>query len=56
VDTESAVGPEDMCVRIGIGAEERYEGHHDITQLLLRKKLNQREFAEQLVCALREGR
>jgi hypothetical protein len=50
------MGSVDMCVRLGIGAEERYEGHHHITQLLLRKNLKQCEFAEELVCALREGR
>jgi hypothetical protein len=46
----------ETCQRVGIAAEERYEGHHHITQLLVRKNLKQCEFAEELVCALREGR
>lgn len=50
------MGSVEMCQRIGIAAEERYEGHHHITQLLVRKNLKQGEFAEELVCALRDGR
>ena len=50
------MGAIQMCQRIGIGAEERYEGHHHITQLLARKNLKQCEFAEELVSALRDGR
>ena len=46
-------GSVDTCQRIGIAAEERYDGHHQITQLLVRKNLKQCEFAEELVCALR---
>jgi hypothetical protein len=50
------MGSMEMCERIGIGAEERYKGHHHITQLLVRKNLKQCEFAEELVCAIRDGR
>jgi hypothetical protein len=42
--------------RIGIAAEDGYDGHHHITQLLVRKNLKQGEFAEELICALRNGR
>lgn len=42
--------------RIGIAAEDRYDGHHHITQLLVRKNLKQCEFVEELICALRGGR
>jgi hypothetical protein len=50
------MGSVEMCQRIGSGAETRYEGHHHITQLLVRKNLKQCEFAEELVCAIRDGR
>jgi len=55
-DLAVELGTSATCVRIGIAAEERYDGHHHITQLLTRKHLKQCEFAQALASELLEGR
>jgi hypothetical protein len=50
------MGSVETAQRLGIAAEERYEGRHHITQLLVRKNLKQCEFAEELASALLDGR
>jgi hypothetical protein len=55
-DLSFELGTSTTCVRIGIAAEERYDGHHHITQLLVRKHLKQCEFAQALASELLGGR
>lgn len=50
------MGSVQTCQQIGIAAEEGYEGHHHITQPLVRKNLKQSEFAEDLAAVLLDGR
>lgn len=49
------VGSMQTAERIGAAAEATYEGHHHITQLLVRKNLKQCEFAAAVASAFRAG-